>query len=268
MRAARSVRRAEEDGGVEIAGSTSSESRTPNGHWRELPRTRHDEPYFRVETQLQMEVLTQVAVQDALIAIAPPPDTTWSSYENAATLRAGRIVIAAAALRGVLTYDEVDWYSRIISSRRASGLWLEGCDPPSTPVGSARPAIRGREANGKRKPRGPDAASVTTAARALGECLRAARAGLPENLGQYERDTLSRVLGFIGLDGREARHRYRSSEEPSRNRTASAQAKRRRRHRSAIQPAVELERRTLDRQVEEGVAEKISDAVYVSRGST
>ena len=230
--------------------------REPQGHWRELAmRTRHDHPFISTERQLVSAVLADDEVQDALITIGLPPlvsgQTTPTQFGRRVTQRSRRIYVTWAALRGVLTYDEIDRYSREISKRREDGTWPKG----SPPFGGYRVSeAEGRDGGGRRKPRGPDAATITTAANALAACLKAARGSAPDGLGHYDCDCLRRVLAFIGkADYREAQRvpRYRSA-DPSAGRAAEAAKKRSQRQRRADAAQVAVERERLDAEVAAG----------------
>lgn len=250
---------------MEIAGSTPSELRAAKGHWRELPASRADVAYHRVETQLQLSVLAQPAVQDALIEIGRVPDPSLDDQKSCAarTTRARLIELVSSALRDAISFDEVSHYAQIIALRRSQGLWHNGCSPLGTPVGSARSSVRGNDDASARARRGPDRASIDVAARALAECVVAARAAVPEQLGKYERDTMNRVLTFVGLDGKEARRRYRSAEGSAAQR-AEAHKKRTQRQKAALKHVVAAERARLTVEVATGRLTELADGIYAA----
>ena len=200
---------------------------------------RYDEPYLRVEAALRVAVLSHEYIQSTLVKIGPPasPPTL-----KAANRRAARILRVSGALRGVLSYHEVDHYSEVISERRTAGIWAKG-KPPSRPGFHLEET--GRDGNG-RKRRGPDQATILLAADALAEGVKAARAGLAENLPQYERDALNRVLAFLGYSGAEARRRSGFVLSPE------AAKKARQRSRKARASIVSAERERLDAKVAAG----------------
>jgi hypothetical protein len=223
------------------------------GHWRELASTRYDEPYLRVERELRVAVLSHEYIQDTLLKIGPQasPSTPRTTVD-----RARRIYLVSAALREVLTYHEVDHYSSCIQTRREAGIWPEGEPPPSMPGFTS--AYVGRDGGGKRKRRGPDHATITVAVDALAQCVRAARVGLAENLPQYERDALNRVVGFVGYSGAEARRRSGLV------RSADAVKKRQQRQSKDLAPVVKAERLRLEREVEAGRMVRLCEYAYVN----
>ena len=225
----------------------------PGGHWRELAITRYDKPHLRVKAELRVAVLSHECIQDTLVEIGPPVSPPTLKATNQ---RARRILRVSGALRSVLGYHEVDYYSEVISERRAAGIWAKGKPPPSRPGFDLEET--GRDGNGRRKRRGPDRATVLLAADALAEGVKAARAGVAENLPQYERDALNRVLAFLGYSGAEARRRSGFVLSPE------AAKKARQRSRKARASIVSAEREELEREVVAGRMIRISETTYVS----
>jgi hypothetical protein len=237
------------------------------GQWPQLRPTRFDEPHLRIERELCTGVLGHPDIQDELLAIGPEPplEGQWRhsddcSWHHGRTVRAQRVYMLSSTLRSVLSCSDIEHYATVIGSRRKTGLWPRG-GPPLVLLGGPRAEI-GRDGQGRRKTRGPDAATIRVAVDALGDAVKAMRAGLPEKLDKYERNALTRVLAFLDLDA-EPRLGYRSA-EASRDRAGAAAKKSGQRHRQRMAPIVAAERERLDAEVAAGRMVPVSEHTYVS----
>jgi hypothetical protein len=250
-------------------------------------RTRYDEPYERAEMRLRHATISHPDVRKALLEISkmqlahvrervkqPLTARELAPFSSEASAEAGgSIWLAWVALRGVLAYDEIQHYTRVvqykneafttlIERRVADGTWAS-----SIPLGTSV-ARYGRSAQGKRKRRGPSAATINAAAGALAECLNAARRRDPENLGQYERKAMSDVLRFIASPEQRAAANTALPRSGPR-RSMDAAQKRERRAQPARTKASADERRRLDRAIQAGTVRlvlELSDggAIYES----
>jgi hypothetical protein len=154
------------------------------------------------------------------------------------TKRAGRIYLTHLALRGLLTYGEIDRYASIIDERRRRRQPLRPQLRPDPLVARNRPTPQ----------------TVKRAAEALATCVRAAHQAEPENLLKNEENAMYRVLAFIGID--------RRSHRPAL--TPAAAKKRAQRERQRMAPIVAAQRERLDAEVAAGRMIRLSEFAYVN----
>ena len=122
--------------------------------------TRFDEPYVIADRRLAAAVLANDTVQEdsRRRGGALPGGPRGRTREHGPCRTPGRAAISAA-LRGVLSYDEVDRYAREIARRRAKGTRPRG----RAAFRRVRITNEGA-AGGARKRRGPDARTIDAAA--------------------------------------------------------------------------------------------------------